>query len=316
MSDTYLNEDMLQTIANDPESHLTEKELLEVETYYQAIDLSDSATMIEYGSDVQKKLSELSTRMLSQLHSHDMDDIAHALDTTVSYLKAIEDENNKFSLSKKKKELSIRETYQKAQQNVDSISEILQKHQIQLMKNCTLLDQLNHMNTVFFRDLTVRIVAANRKITDCKLIQLPQLQTKAAASGLEQDSQAVTTLLSQLNQLEKRIEALKLTQTVSLQSAPLIRLVVSNQVSMAEKIQNTLLNTIPLWKNQVIISLSMEHALQTESAQQKMHSVISKGLFKHTKNFKSFNSNTMLDTTRLLMDTLSEVSHIQKMDAI
>ena len=296
-----MSEDLLQTISSAPESHLTEDELQEVEKYYNTIDLSDSAAIIEYGSDVQKKLSELSSRMLSSLHSQDMDDIGNALDTTVSYLKDIEDENNKFSLSKKKKQTSIKEKYRQAQQNVDSITETLQKHQIQLMKNCALLSQLNHMNTVFFRDLNVRIVAANKKLNECKQL-----------SGTQDAAQ----LLSQIDSLEKRIQALKLTQTVSLQTAPLIRLVQSNQAAMAEKIQTTLLNTIPLWKNQVILTLSMEHTIQTSSAQQQIHSAVNKGFFKNVKKLISTSNNTMLDTNKMLMDNLSEVSHIQKLDSI
>lgn len=310
------SEDMLQIIANAPESHLTEAELQEVETYYHAINLSDSTAILEYGSDVQKKLSELSERMLSSLHSQDMDAIGKALDTTVAYLKEIEDENRRFTFSKNKKQKSMRDKYRQAQQNVDNIMDTLQKHQIQLMKDCALLNQLNHMNSVFFRDLNVCIVAANKKLNDCKQHLLPQLQSEASASGLAHDAQEVAALTSQMEQLEKRIQALKLTQTVALQSAPLIRLVQSNQTTMAEKIQTTLLNTIPLWKNQISFALSMEHTLQLTSAQQQIHSVVKKGFFKKIKALQSVSDNTILDSNRMLMDSLTEVSRIQKQDSI
>lgn len=311
-----MNTDLLQTIDFTSEHHLTKDELQEIETYYQTIDLSDSTAILEYGSDVQKKLSELSERMLSSLHSQDMEDISNALDTTVTYLKDIEDENKRFTLSQSKKQKSMREKYRHAQQNVNNITNTLQKHQIQLMKNCALLDQLNHMNTVFFRDLNIRILAATKKLTDCKQQLLPQLQNKAASSGLEQDVQQVAELNAQLDNLTKRIQALELTKNVALQSAPLIRLVQSNQATMAEKLQTTLLNTIPLWKNQMILTLSMEHTLQTVSAQQKMHSLINNVFFKNAKKFKSASTNTMIETNKMLMDNLSEVSRIQKQDSI
>lgn len=310
------NKDIPLTLASTPESHMTEAELQEVENYYHSIDLSDSTAILEYGSDIQKKLSELSERILSSLQSQDMDEIGKALDTTVTYLKEIEDENHRFTLSKNKKQKSMREKYHQAQQNVDSIMDTLQKHQIRLMKNCALLNQLNHMNTVFFRDLNVCIVAANKKLTDCKQHLLPQLQSQTSASGLSHDAQEVAALTSQMEQLEKRIQALKLTQTVALQSAPLIRLVQSNQTTMAEKIQTTLLNTIPLWKNQISFALSMEHTLQLTAAQQQMHSVVKKGFFNKIKALQSVSNDTILDSNKLLMDSLSEVSRIQKQASI
>lgn len=265
---------------------MTEKELQEIEKYYDTIDLSDPTSIIEYGSEIQKKLSELSTRMLSQLHSQDMDDIVLALDTTVSYLKAMEEENHKFSFSPKQKQQSMKEKFLQAQQNVDAIKDTLQKHQIQLMKNSELLNQLHHMNTVFSNELQLHITAAEKKWNDCK---------------------AVSEFLSHIDHLEKRIQTLKLTQTVASQSAPLIRLVASNQITMAEKIQDTLLNTIPLWKNQMILELSMEHTLQTTSAQQQLSSIITEILCKRSKD---------LNTNKLLINHLSEVSNIQKQDAI
>ncbi|MBQ7944023.1 MAG: toxic anion resistance protein [Lachnospiraceae bacterium] len=271
---------MSQIMTDNSESALTEEELQEVEKYYTTIDLSDSAAIIEYGLDVQKKLSELSERMLSGIYSQGMENIGSTLDTTVAYLRDIEEENNRVTLFRSKKQKNMREKYCRAKQNVDSLTDTLQKHQIQLMKNCALISQLNHMHTVFFRELKVRIIAADRKLNDCRLL-LVQLQNKAAVSGLEQDVLEVVKLNTQIDKLEKRMQALLLTEAVSVQSEALIRFAQSNQTTMAQKLQTILLNTIPLWKEQMILAI------------------------------KSASNNTMPDTNKVLMDKLSEVICIQ-----
>lgn len=276
MSETYMS----QIMTDNSESALTEEELQEVEKYYTTIDLSDSAAIIEYGLDVQKKLSELSERMLSGIYSQGMENIGSTLDTTVAYLRDIEEENNRVTLFRSKKQKNMREKYCRAKQNVDSLTDTLQKHQIQLMKNCALISQLNHMHTVFFRELKVRIIAADRKLNDCRLL-LVQLQNKAAVSGLEQDVLEVVKLNTQIDKLEKRMQALLLTEAVSVQSEALIRFAQSNQTTMAQKLQTILLNTIPLWKEQMILAI------------------------------KSASNNTMPDTNKVLMDKLSEVICIQ-----
>lgn len=276
MSETYMS----QIITGNSESALTEEELQEVEKYYTTIDLSDSAAIIEYGLDVQKRLSELSERMLSGIYSQDMENIGSTLDTTVAYLRDIEEENNRVTLFRSKKQKNMREKYCRAKQNVDSLTDTLQKHQIQLMKNCALISQLNHMQAVFFRELKVRIIAADRKLNDCRLL-LAQLQKKAAVSGLEQDSLEVVKLNTQIDKLEKRMQALLLTEAVSVQSEALIHFAQSNQTTMAQKLQTILLNTIPLWKEQMILAI------------------------------KSASNNSMPDTNKVLMDKLSEVICIQ-----
>ncbi len=325
MSDMLMSYDMLQTIANNPEINLTEEELKQVDECVNAIDLSDSTAIIGFGSDIQKKLSELSGTMLSNLNSQDIDDIGEVLDTTVGYLRDIEEEKNKFSLFKKAKEMSVREKYREAEKNIDKVTGSLQEHQIRLMKDCAMLDQMYHMNTVYFRDLNVKIAAGKRKLEHCKTVELPAMEMKAIKSGLAQDAQAVTDMKNQLDRLEKKIYELELTRTISLQSAPQIRLIQSNQATMAEKIQSTLLNTIPLWKNQVVLALGMEHTRQAVKAEKEINDMTNKLLLKNAQTLKLASVETMeaanrgfvdvatLDATnRLLIESLDEVARIQQ----
>ncbi len=317
--------DLLQTIANNPEINLTEDELKSVDECVATIDLSDSTAIIGFGSDIQKKLSELSGTMLSNLNSQDIDDIGQVLDTTVGYLRDIEEEKGKFSLFKKAKEMSIREKYREAEKNIDKVTSSLQEHQIRLMKDCAMLDQMYHMNTVYFRDLNIKIAAGKRKLEDCKAVELPELERKAIASGLAQDAQAVTDMKNQLDRLEKKVYELELTRTISLQSAPQIRLIQSNQATMAEKLQSTLLNTIPLWKNQVVLALGMEHTRQAVKAEKQINDMTNKLLLKNAEILKLASAETMhaanrgfvdvetLDATnKLLIESLDEVARIQQ----
>lgn len=290
MSDTNKSYDMLQTMTDNPESHLTDDERKEVDECYQAIDLSDSTAIIEYGSDIQKKLSELSERILLHLSSQNIDDIGDMLDTTVEYLRDIEEEKGIFSFIKKTKQMSVSEKYRTAEQNVDELTKSLQQHQLQLMKDCAMLSQIHYMNTVYFRALNVKILAAKRKLEDFKNKQLPALTKKAQEPGVAQDTLAFTDIQIQIDRLEKKIYELELTKNISLQSAPLIAHIRSNQETMAEKIQSILLNTIPLWKNQVIYALSMEQSNQAAAAETEINKV----------------------TNKMLIDSLDEVARIRQ----
>ena len=239
---------MSQVITGNSDGSLTEEEVQEVEKYYTTIDLSDPVAIMEYGLDVQKKLSELSERMLSCIHSQDMEDIESTLDKTVAYLKEMEEEKDRAALSKGKKSKNVREKYRQAKQNVEHLADTLQKQQIQLMKNCALMSQLNHMHAVFFCELKFQIIAADRKANDCRIL-FAQLQNKAVASGLKQDALEVAKLSNQIDRLEKRMQALQLTKSVAVQTEALIQHVHSNQTTMAQRLQTILVNIISHWKN-------------------------------------------------------------------
>lgn len=317
--------DMLQTIADNPEINLTEEEVALVDKRCQEIDLTNANAVISFGADIQKKLSELSGSMLGSLNSQDINDIGETLEETIGYLKCIEEEEDKFTFFKKKKELSMRERYREAEKNIDKVSNTLQEHQVRLMKDCAMLDQMYNMNTVYFRDLNVYIAAGKRKLEQCRLTELPALEQKAIQSGLAQDAQASNDFKNQMDRLEKKIYELELTRSISLQAAPQIRLIQSNEAVMAEKIQSTLLNTIPLWKNQVVLALGMEHTKQAAKADKEISAMTNKLLLKNAETLKMASAQTMqaanrgfvdvstLETTnRLLIESLDEVARIQQ----
>lgn len=289
---------------NPIETTLTAKEQLQIEEYCTAINMADSTAVIDYGSDIQKKLSELSSRMLANLNSQSMDNISDVLDTTLRYLSCVEEEpkTKKGLFSRKPKERSAREKYQDAEKNVDRVTVVLQQHQIQLMKDCAMLTQLYEMNKVYFRELNIRIEAGKRKLEQCRKVDLPALEQHARTSGLAQDAQAVADLKNQMDRLEKKVHELELTGSVALQSAPLIRMIQSNQSSMAAKLQSTLLNTIPLWKNQVIMALNMEQTKENLSAEKKTQTSINKLIKQNTGDIKLASEETVQAASRNFQD--------------
>ena len=289
------------------------------------INMFDATAIISFGADTQKKLSDLSGSMLGSLNTQDIDDIGETLDETIGYLRCIEEEENKFTFFKRAKAESMRNRYREAEKNVEKISNTLQEHQVRLMKDCAMLDQMYHMNTVYFRELNVKIAAGKRKLEQCQLSDLPALEQKAIQSGLAQDAQACTDLKNQMDRLEKKIYELELTRSISLQSAPQIRLIQSNEATMAEKIQSTLLNTIPLWKNQIVLALGMEHTKQAVQAEEQISAMTNKLLIKNAETLKMSSAQVMqaanrgfvdtatLETTnRLLIESLDEVARIQQ----
>lgn len=289
---------------NPIETTLTAKEQLQIEEYCTAINMADSTAVIDYGSDIQKKLSELSSRMLANLNSQSMDNISDVLDTTLRYLSCVEEEpkTKKGLFSRKPKERSAREKYQDAEKNVDRVTVVLQQHQIQLMKDCAMLTQLYEMNKVYFRELNIRIEAGKRKLEQCRKVDLPALEQHARTSGLAQDAQAVADLKNQMDRLEKKVHELELTGSVALQSAPLIRMIQSNQSSMAAKLQSTLLNTIPLWKNQVIMALNMEQTKENLSAEKKTQTSINKLIKQNTGDIRMASEETVHAASRNFQD--------------
>lgn len=289
---------------NPIETTLTAKEQLQIEEYCTAINMADSTAVIDYGSDIQKKLSELSSRMLANLNSQSMDNISDVLDTTLRYLSCVEEEpkTKKGLFSRKPKERSAREKYQDAEKNVDRVTVVLQQHQIQLMKDCAMLTQLYEMNKVYFRELNIRIEAGKRKLEQCRKVDLPALEQHARTSGLAQDAQAVADLKNQMDRLEKKVHELELTGSVALQSAPLIRMIQSNQSSMAAKLQSTLLNTIPLWKNQVIMALNMEQTKENLSAEKKTQTSINKLIKQNTGDIRMASEETVQAASRNFQD--------------
>lgn len=296
---------MLMNTATPPEISYTQEELAVIEKDYNSLNLSNSAAIIEYGTDVQQKLSEVSGRMLILLNDQSMEDISTLLYTTVGYLQSMEEEKSKFSFFKSRRKLTLREKYKAAEKNVDRITDTLQEHQIQLMKNCAMLSQMHQMNDIYFKELNMKIAAGKKKLETCKKTELPALIKRANETGLVQDSQAVSNHQNQMERLEKKLHELELTASISLQSAPLIEMIQSNQTAMATKLQSTLLNTIPLWKNQVVLALGMEQAKQTAANNENANTLVHQLLHKNEESAKTASASTMLEASRNFTDVSS-----------
>lgn len=325
MSNQLMSNSILQTSENQINQPFTDTETDLINTYCQAINLSDSTAIIDYGSDTQKKLSELSGRMLSNLGSQNMDDIGKVLDRAVTYLSLEEEPKKKSLFSRKVPKQSLREKYQEAEKNVDRVAITLQEHQIRLMKDCAMLNQLYEMNTLYFRELNLMIAAGKQKLTQCRQSELPAMEKRARETGLPQDSQALADLKNQMDRFEKKLHELELTASISLQSAPLIRMIQTNQTAMATKLQSTLLNTIPLWKNQVIFALGSEHNKQISLADHKANQAMNKLIKQNTNSIRlasvetvesarrNFNDVANLEeSNKQLIEGLKEVSNIKE----
>ena len=302
------NHEIVLSFAEDQAlAPFTPQELAKIESYQNSINLDNSTAIIEYGTDLQQKLSELSGRMLALLNTQNVDDINQLLTTTIGYLQTMEDEKGRFSLFKKKKEMSLREKYRATERNVDRITVSLQDRQLKLMKDCAMLTQMQRMNDIYQRDLNMKITAGRQKIQDCKQNQLPALEQRASETGLVQDSQAVSNHKNQLERLEKKLHELELSIAIAQQSAPLIQMIQSNQTAMATKLQSTLLNTIPLWKNQVVLALGMEQAKQASSSGQQANEMMNKLLNGNKEAAKLASVSTMEEASR----NFTEVSDLE-----
>lgn len=307
MSKIRNNEIVLSFTEDQALTPFTPEELTKIESYQNSINLDNSTAIIEYGTDLQQKLSELSGRMLALLNTQNVDDINQLLTTTIGYLQTMEEEKGRFSLFKKKKEMSLREKYRATERNVDRITVSLQDRQLKLMKDCAMLTQMQRMNDIYQRDLNMKITAGRQKIQDCKQNQLPALEQRAAETGLVQDSQAVSNHKNQLERLEKKLHELELSIAIAQQSAPLIQMIQSNQTAMATKLQSTLLNTIPLWKNQVVLALGMEQAKQAASSGQQANEMMNKLLNGNKEAAKLASVSTMEEASR----NFTEVSDLE-----
>ena len=244
-------------IAKKEENILTEAEKKQVAEFSKQIDLSNTNAILEYGSGVQKKMADFSDAALENVRTKDLGEVGSMLTSVVTELKHFDDEEEKGFLGKifgkparKAEELKTR--YDKAEVNVNKVSEALKTHQVQLLKDVAMLDKMYDANLAYYKELTMYILAGKQKLADVRANELPALEAQAKASGLPEDAQRAKDLLDQCNRFEKKIYDLELTRQISIQTAPQIRMIQSNDTMMAEKIQSTIVNTIPLWKNQMV----------------------------------------------------------------
>lgn len=322
-------EGVLKMVEEAPVSELTPEEERQVADFAEKIDLRDSNLILQYGAGAQKKIADFSEAALDNVKSKDLGEVGQILSEVVVELKSIEveeEEKGLFGLFKKSvnRVEGIKAKYAKAETNVNQICKALQNHQIQLLKDIALLDKMYDLNTTYFKELTMYIMAGKRKLARVQQEELPVLLDKAAKSGLPEDAQAANDLSSMLNRFEKKLHDLELTRMISIQMAPQIRLVQNNDTLMTEKIQSTLVNTIPLWKSQMVLAIGISHSEQAAKAQREVTDMTNDLLKKNAEVLKTATIQTAKESERGIVDmetlkktneslitTLDEVVRIQ-----
>ena len=249
----------------------TEEEMKQINDFSEKIDLHDSNVIITYGAGAQKRLSDFSEAALEQVRARDMDQIGETLTNLVADLKVDPTESKGFlSFFKKgeKEAEKIKAHYSKVESNIESITKVLEKHQETLLKDVAVQERLFENNKAYFKELTMYIAAGRIALDKAYKEELPALKAKAAESGLAEDAQEANDFAAMCERFEKKLYDLELTRAICLQNAPQIRLVQTNAVILSDKIQSTLVNTLPLWKNQMVIALGMAHSKEAIKAQQ------------------------------------------------
>lgn len=314
-------------VLND--SVLTQEERQQVDAFAQQIDLRNSSAILHYGVGTQKKLADFSERALNNVRTKDMGEVGNMIAGLVTELKSFdagEESKGLFGFFKKgeNKLTMMKVKYNKVESNVNEIVKVLENHQIQLMKDIDVLDRMYEMNLTYFKELTMYILAGKQKLQEVRTKELPQLQQKAQRSGLPEDAQAARDLADLCERFEKKLYDLELTRTVSIQTAPQIRMVQNSDTLMAEKIQSTIVNTIPLWKSQMVIAIGVEHSAQAARAQREVTDMTNELLKKNADALKIatiesaresergiVDLETLKHTNETLITTLDEVMKIQ-----
>lgn len=311
------------------ESALTDEERKIVNEFASKIQLTNSNVIMQYGSGAQKKIADFSETALSSVRSKDLGEVGEMLSGVVSELKNFDEEETKgfFGFFKRgaNKITAMKAKYSKASANIDRISTALEGHQVQLLKDSAMLDKMYEMNKVYFKELSMYILAGKKKLLEVRENDLPQLVERAKQSGLPEDAQAANDLASLCNRFEKKLHDLELTRTISIQMAPQIRLVQGNDTLMSEKIQSTLVNTIPLWKSQMVLALGVAHSQQAAEAQREVSEMTNELLRKNAETLKMatvetakesergiVDIETLRHTNEMLISTLDEVIQIQE----
>ncbi len=309
---------------------LTPEEKKMVADFAAKIDLRSSNAILQYGAGAQKKIADFSESALENVKTKDLGEVGDMLAGVVTELKSFDEEEEEkgiFGFFKKggNKLANMKAKYDKAEVNVNKICDALEGHQIQLMKDIAMLDKMYELNTTYFKELSMYIAAGKKKLQDVAATELPELEAKAARSGLPEDAQAVNDLNALCNRFEKKIHDLELTRTISLQMAPQIRLVQSNDTVMSEKIQSTLVNTIPLWKSQMVLAIGVENSSRAAKAQREVTDMTNELLRKNAEKLKLATVETAKESERGIVDietlkatneslisTLDEVMKIQQ----
>ena len=321
-------EEILPQMKEMAEIQLTEEEKKMVEEFSEKIDLKNSALILQYGAGAQKKIADFSETALDNVRTKDLGEVGDLLAGVVTELKEFDPEETKGFLGLFKKAgnsiESMKAKYGKAESNVNAMVQVLEGHQVQLLKDTAMLDKMYEINKNYFKELNMYIIAGKQKIEEVRTKELPALMEKASRTGLSEDAQEVNDTKAMLDRFEKKIHDLELTKAISLQMAPQIRLIQNNDTVMAEKIQSTLVNTIPLWKSQMVLALGMNRSVEAARAQQAVTDVTNELLRKNAAVLQQstietakaseksiVDIETLTETNQMLIATLDEVLKIQ-----
>ena len=312
------------------DSILSPQERKMVDDFAKQIDIRNSAAILQYGAGTQKKMADFSEDALDTVRTKDLGEVGDLLENVVTELKNFDAEEERkgimgfFKKGGNKLE-ALKNKYSKAETNVNKIVEMLEKHQIQLMKDAAIMDKMYALNLNYFKELSMYILAGKKKLEEIRATELPQLMNKAQISGLPEDAQAAKDLDSLCDRFEKKIHDLELTRMIAIQTAPQIRLVQGNDTLMAEKIQSTIVNTIPLWKSQMVIALGVAHSTEAAKAQREVTDMTNALLQKNAETLKLatveaaresergiVDIETLQKTNESLISTFDEVMNIQR----
>ena len=312
------------------ESMLSEAERKMVEEFSQKIDVTDSNLVLQYGAAAQKNIAAFSESALNNVKTKDLGEVGEALSSLVVELKHFGDDEEKKGgifgfFQKKKNELeAMKASYSKAETNVDKIVKVLENHQVTLMKDIAMFDQMYELNTKYYKELTMYILAGKKRLEYLRTHDLAELKKKAEETGAQEDAQAYNDFANLCARFEKKLHDLELTRMISIQMGPQTRLLQNNDTQMLEKIQSSLVNTIPLWKSQMVLALGLEHGRQATAAQTAVTDMTNELLKKNADMLKMgtietareaersvVSIETLQHTNQQLITTLDEVMKIQ-----
>ena len=321
----------LKEIGIEDKIELTPEEKKVVDEFVQKIDLTNSTHILQYGADAQQKIADFSDTALESVRTKDLGSVGDSLASLVTELKGFnaleEKKGGLMGLFHKAADpiAQLKSKYDKAEVNVEKVVDILEGHQVTLTRDIAVLDELFKANTTNFKQLSMYIVAGKKKLEEAYNVTLPAMQAKAKETGATEDAQAANDFAQMCNRFEKKLHDLDLTRTVSLQMAPQIRLVQNNNTLMVEKIQTTLINTIPLWKSQMVLALGLANSEEAVKAQQAVSETTNELLRKNAEVLKQTTINvakesergvvdieTLKETNQKLIETIDEVMTIQK----
>ena len=312
------------------DSLLNDAEKKAVEDFSKKIDIMDSNMILQYGAAAQKNVASFSENALTSVRTKDLGEVGKSLSELVVELKGFgEEEEKKGLFGRFKKAGSKLETmkaqYAKVESNVDKIARELEQHQVTLMKDVAMFDQMYELNLKYYKELTMYILAGKKKLADVQANELPALKAKAEQSGSQEDAQRYNDMVQMCDRFEKKLHDLELTRMISVQMGPQTRLLQNNDTLMVEKIQSSLVNTIPLWKSQMVLALGMEHGRQATAAQSSVTEMTNELLKKNADMLKMgtiqtareaersvVDIETLQHTNQQLIETLDEVLNIQR----